>query len=361
VLVDERDEESGMSMLRTALVMDTAKTRAADMLVLDNVVKHFRLARKHLLGSPESVRSVDGISLRVRAGEVLGLVGESGSGKSTLARVLLRLLPTDSGTVSIDGQNVTRGGRGLLKGLRARAQLVFQDPHAAMDPCMTIGVGLTAVLRIHGIGTRADRRERVAAALSEVGLDASYLDRYPGECSGGQLQRVVIARALLTNPKLLVCDEPTSALDASVQAKVLNLLSQLRRDHRLTMVVISHDLRVVRYVSDRVAVMYLGQIVETADREDLFQGALHPYTIALLSAALSADGTHAEPAAVAGEPPSPINPPTGCRFSTRCPLATDQCRKEMPSLLEVAPGHEVRCHRWTESRALQIQTQEPPM
>lgn len=350
-----------MSMLRTAPVKNTAQPRTVDMVALDNVVKHFRLARKKLSGRPESVRSVDGISLRVRAGEVLGLVGESGSGKSTLARVILRLLPTDSGTVSIDGQDVTRGGRVFLKSLRAKAQLVFQDPHAAMDPCMTIGVGLAAVLRTHGIGTRADRRGRVVAALAEVGLDASYLDRYPGDCSGGQLQRVVIARALLTNPKLLICDEPTSALDASVQAKVLNLLGRLRRDHQLTMVVISHDLRVVQYVSDRVAVMYLGQIVETADREDLFQGALHPYTIALLSAALAADEKHPEQVVVAGEPPSPINPPAGCRFNTRCPLATDQCRTEMPALLEVAPGHEVRCHRWTESRSLLIQTQETTM
>lgn len=340
-------------MLRTATFKDNAKTTAADMVVLDNVVKHFRLARKHLFGSPQSVHSVDGISLRVRPGEVLGLVGESGSGKSTLARVILRLLQTDSGTVSIDGQNVSRGGKGVLKSLRTRAQLVFQDPHAAMDPRMTIGTGLTAVLKLHGIGTREDRRARVAAALVEVGLNADYLDRYPGECSGGQLQRVVIARALLTNPKLLVCDEPTSALDASVQAKVLNLLTRLRKDHELTMVVISHDLRVVRYVSDRVAVMYLGQIVETADREDLFQEALHPYTIALLSATLATEGTQV---VAGGEPPSPINPPAGCRFNTRCPLATDQCRTEMPALLEVAPGHEVRCHRWTESRALLTQT-----
>lgn len=347
-----------MSMLRTAPVKDTAKTVAGDMVVLDNVVKHFRLARKNLFGSPQSVRSVDGISLRVRRGEVLGLVGESGSGKSTLARVILRLLSTDSGTVSIDGQNVTQGGRGFLKSLRAKAQLVFQDPHAAMDPCMPIGTGLTAVLRTHRIGTKTDRRERAAAALAEVGLDASYLDRYPGECSGGQLQRVVIARALLTKPKLLVCDEPTSALDASVQAKVLNLLTRLRTDHRLTMVVISHDLRVVRYLSDRIAVMYLGQIVETADREDLYLKALHPYTIALLSAALATEDSHPEPVVAAGEPPSPINPPPGCRFNTRCPLATDQCRTEMPALLEVAPGHEVRCHRWTESRTLLIHTEQ---
>ena len=339
-----------MSMVETAPVPTSPTTGGGDLVVLEDVVKHFRVARRSLRGGPEAVHSVDGVSLRVREGEVLGLVGESGSGKSTLARVILRLLRTDSGRVVVDGADVTSGRGAVVRALRTKAQLVFQDPHAAMDPRMTVGDSLGAVLGTHRVGTRADRHERVVAALDEVGLDATYVDRYPGECSGGQLQRVVIARALLTTPKLLVCDEPTSALDASVQAKVLNLLNRLRRDHRLTMVVISHDLRVVRFVSDRVAVMYLGQIVETAPREDLFEGALHPYTIALLSAAVSADGEHHDRVVAVGEPPSPINPPAGCRFNTRCPLATDACRTQVPELVEVAPGHEVRCHRWSESR-----------
>jgi peptide/nickel transport system ATP-binding protein len=346
-----------MSMVKAAPSTSTVQRSGGDIVILRDVVKHFRVGRRHLWGKPDVVHSVDGVSLRVGQGEVLGLVGESGSGKSTLARVVLRLLRIDSGVVSVDGTDVTRGSGSAIRGLRSKAQLVFQDPHAAMDPRMTLGTSLMAVLATHRIGTRADRRERVVAALEEVGLDPTYVDRYPGECSGGQLQRVVIARALLTSPKLLVCDEPTSALDASVQAKVLNLLNRLRRDHHLSMIVISHDLRVVRFVSDRVAVMYLGQIVETAPRDALFEGALHPYTIALLSAAVTAGGMSSE-AVVAGEPPSPINPPAGCRFNTRCPLATDTCRTVMPELREVGPGHEVRCHRWEESRQLLVREEE---
>lgn len=346
-----------MSMVEAAPAMPAVRPGRGEIVVLEDVVKHFRLGRRHLWGKPDVVHSVDGVSLRVGQGEVLGLVGESGSGKSTLARVVLRLLRIDSGVVTVDGTDVTAGSGSAVRRLRTKAQLVFQDPHAAMDPRMTLGTSLVAVLATHRIGTRADRRDRVVAALEEVGLDRTYVDRYPGECSGGQLQRVVIARALLTSPKLLICDEPTSALDASVQAKVLNLLNRLRRDHQLSMIVISHDLRVVRFVSDRVAVMYLGQIVETAPREELFEGALHPYTIALLSAAVTAGGASPD-TVVAGEPPSPINPPAGCRFHTRCPLATDTCRTEMPELREVDQGHEVRCHRWQDSRQLLVQAQE---
>ena len=339
-----------MSALETPAVEAQPAATDHDMVVLDNVVKYFRLPLRHLFGRPEHVHSVDGVSLRIRTGEVLGLVGESGSGKSTLARLILRLLATDSGTVAIDGDDVGQLTQSSRKKLRRTAQLVFQDPHAAMDPRMTIGESLQSVLAQHRIGAPDERRSMVLAALQEVGLDDTYPDRYPGECSGGQLQRVVIARALLLQPKLLVCDEPTSALDASVQAKVLNLLNKLRGDHRLTMVVISHDLRVVRYVSNRVAVMYLGQIVEVADREELFEGAVHPYTIALLSAAVPDGDTSTVVAA--GETPSPINPPAGRRFSTRCPLAGDICRTEMPPLREIAPGHEARCHRSDEARTL---------
>lgn len=346
-----------MSMVEAAPFVATAQPSGSDIVVLQDVVKHFRVGRRHFWGKPDVVHSVDGVSLRVGQGEVLGLVGESGSGKSTLARVVLRLLRIDSGVVTVDGTDVTTGSGSVVRELRTKGQLVFQDPHAAMDPRMTLGTSLLAVLATHRMGTRGDRRDRVIAALEEVGLDPTYMDRYPGECSGGQLQRVVIARALLMSPKLLVCDEPTSALDASVQAKVLNLLSRLRQEHQLSMIVISHDLRVVRFVSDRVAVMYLGQIVETAPREELFEGALHPYTIALLSAAVTAGGVGPDPV-VAGEPPSPINPPAGCRFNTRCPLATDTCRTEMPELREVGQGHEVRCHRWQESRQLLVQAQE---
>lgn len=316
---------------------------------LENVVKHFPLRRRGF-GKREFVHSVDDVSVSLGAGRSLGIVGESGSGKSTLARIMLGLQAPDSGRVDVAGVQVTGLKRKDDKAFRRKAQIVFQDPHSVMDPRMTIRRSLIAVLAQHRIGTGPEREQRVEQALREVGLDASYLDRYPGDCSGGQLQRVVIARALLLEPTVLVCDEPTSALDASVQATVLNLIGQLRRDRDLTMVLISHDLRVVRLTSDRVAVMYLGQIVEIAEREDLFTAARHPYTLALLAAATHHKGE--ERIVAAGEPPSPVHPPAGCRFSTRCPLATDECRTAAPDLAEVSEGHEVRCHRSAESRDL---------
>ncbi|MGI8312512.1 oligopeptide/dipeptide ABC transporter ATP-binding protein [Saccharopolyspora hattusasensis] len=240
--------------------------------------------------------------------------------------------------------------RAERKLLTRTAQLVFQDPHAAMDPRMTIGESLTAVLAQHGIGTKHQRVQAVSEALAEVGLDDGYLNRYPRECSGGQLQRVVIARALLLRPKLLICDEPTSALDASVQARILNLLHRLHREHQLTMVMISHDLRVVRFIGNRVAVMYLGQIVEVAGREDLFRKSCHPYTLALLASAGESTLVEATAAAM-GEPPSSVHVPAGCRFHPRCPIATDRCRSQAPEPREIGPGHQVRCHRWNEARS----------
>ncbi|MGW7682941.1 oligopeptide/dipeptide ABC transporter ATP-binding protein [Kribbella sp. NPDC054772] len=314
---------------------------------LESVVKHFPLRRRGF-GKREFVHSVDDITLSVDNGTSLGIVGESGSGKSTLARIILGLQEPDTGRVDVAGVRVTSLKRKDDKAFRRKAQIVFQDPHAVMDPRMTVRQSLTAVLAQHRIGDHAERETRVVRALREVGLDAEYLDRYPADCSGGQLQRVVIARALLLEPELLVCDEPTSALDASVQATVLNLIGQLRRERDLTMVLISHDLRVVRLTSDRVAVMYLGQIVETADREQLFTDARHPYTLALLAAATHAKGE--ERVVAQGEPPSPVHPPAGCRFNTRCPLATDRCRLEAPSLSVVDTGHEVRCLRADETR-----------
>ncbi|MDA3625517.1 ABC transporter ATP-binding protein [Saccharopolyspora sp. WRP15-2] len=319
-----------------------------DVIVLDDAVKHFPLPRRGFRPR-ERVHSIDGVTLRVRHGEVLGLVGESGSGKSTLARVVLGLTPTTSGRVAVDGVDVGHLSGAERKRLTRTAQLVFQDPHAAMDPRMTIGESLCSVFAQHGIGRKHQRVQAASEALAEVGLDQGYLDRYPAECSGGQLQRVVIARALLLRPKLLICDEPTSALDASVQARILNLLHRLRRDHQLTMVMISHDLRVVRFIGDRIAVMYLGQIVEIADRDVLFERSCHPYTLTLLASAGACAQAPPEVTAT-GEPPSPIHPPSGCRFHPRCPLATERCRSEVPQPQEIAPGHQVRCHHWNEAR-----------
>lgn len=320
-----------------------------DLAIVEHVTKHFRLAR-HGLRRPARVYPVDDVSLRVAAGEVLGLVGESGSGKSTLARLLLGLVPSDSGRIEVDGLPVGRLPRARRQLLRRTAQLVFQDPHSALDPRMTVHDSLLAPLRQHRIGSPTDRENRIAAALAEVGLDQALLRRRPGDCSGGQLQRIVIARALLLEPKLLVCDEPTSALDAPVQATVLNLLVDLRRSRGIGILFISHDLRVVRFIADRVAVLYLGQVVEIASREELFEAAVHPYTLALLRAGAE-EGIGAA-ADLTGEPPSPVSPPQGCRFSSRCALTVARCRDEQPPLTEIADGHQVRCHRWPESRQL---------
>ena len=321
---------------------------APPMILVEDAVKYFPVPRKGLSRRRQYVHSVDGVSLSIEAGQTLGLVGESGSGKSTLARVILGLLRATSGTVVVDGIDTTKMSDSQHKALCRTAQLVFQDPHAALDPRMTLFECMDAVLSQHKIGAKQSRREIVIDAFAEVGLDPSFVDRYAGACSGGQLQRVVIARALLLDPKVLICDEPTSALDASVQANILNLLTRLRSEHNLTMLMISHDLRVIRVTSDRVAVLYLGQVVEVADREVLFERAVHPYTLALLEASATAQDDNAPEITASGEPPSPVSPPPGCRFNTRCPLAIDRCRTEAPQLTLVGPAHEVRCHRWEE-------------
>ncbi|MEU8140860.1 ABC transporter ATP-binding protein [Nonomuraea sp. NPDC048901] len=318
--------------------------------VLDHVSKHYPLSRTGF-GRRPHVHSVDDVSLRIREGEVLGLVGESGSGKSTLARLLLGLVPADAGLIDVDRLRVGKLRGARLRQLRRSAQLVFQDPHSALDPRMTLRESLLAPLQQHRIGTPPERLRRVATALAEVGLDDSFLERRPGDCSGGQLQRVVIARALLLEPKLLVCDEPVSALDASVQATILNLLVDLRRSRGLSMLFISHDLKVVKFLADRVAVLYLGQVVETATHEGIFTDALHPYTLALLHSGRGHRVNAGAADQLKGEPPSPVSPPSGCRFNTRCPLATDQCRTEQPDLVDIGDGHQVRCHRSAETRS----------
>ncbi|WP_039936707.1 oligopeptide/dipeptide ABC transporter ATP-binding protein [Streptomyces himastatinicus] len=293
-------------------------TARPPLVTVEDLVKHFPL-KGGAFGRKQRVHSVEHISFTIAPGEVLGLVGESGCGKSTLARAMLGLTPIDSGRVLFDGIDVAgTKGRGR-KALRRSMQRVFQDPFAALDPRMRRGTSLDAPLAQHCLGPREERHERILQVLGQVGLDASFLDRRPGECSGGQLQRVVVARALLLRPRLLICDEPTSALDASVH--------------------------VVRHVCDRVAVMYLGESVEVASREDLFERPAHPYTQALLTASLpEAPGAETGLGAPRGEPPSPVDPPSGCRFHPRCPKARDRCRAEAPALDAIPPGRTVACH-----------------
>jgi len=332
-----------MTSLKTSTPAASAEARQP-LVVVEDLVKQFPL-KSGGFGRKQYVHSVDGVSLTIAPGEVLGLVGESGCGKSTLARAMLGLTPVDSGRVLFDGTDIAGTKGTARKALRRSMQLVFQDPYAALDPRMRLGTSLDAPLAQHGLGTREERHRRIVEALGLVGLDESFLSRCPQECSGGQLQRIVVARALLLNPRLLICDEPTSALDASVRAQILNLLIELKNELDLTLLMISHDLRVVRHICDRVAVMYLGEIVEVASREDLFERPAHPYTQALLAASLpegpGADSTFVTPR---GEPPSPVDPPTGCRFHPRCPRARERCGVEPPVLSTGSQGHLVSCH-----------------
>lgn len=323
-----------------------ASDPAQSILSVDGLVKYFPA------GHGRQVHSVDGVTLQVERGEVLGLVGESGCGKSTLARTILRAVASTAGTITFDGADITRVKGEKLKALRRSMQFVFQDPYGAFDPKMTLRTSLDAPLRHHGMKNRGERGARITEMLGRVGLEEDILERHPRECSGGQLQRLVIARALLLEPKFLICDEPTSALDASIRAQILNLLVELKEQLDLTLVLISHDLRVVRYLCDRVAVMYLGQIVEVASRDELFNNPRHPYTRVLLAASLT-EKEQAESAGdrdiitrLKGEPPSPIDPPSGCRFHPRCPLAQDTCRTTVPQIAQAADGHTVTCHFW---------------
>ena len=308
-----------------------------------NLVKHYRVRGTF----KKSIKSVDGVSFSIRRGEVLGLVGESGCGKSTIARLLTRLTPATAGEVTIDRRDIFSLEGEELRRMRRTIQLIFQDPYAALDPRMTIGTSMEAPLAQHGLGTAAERRATVVRMLGDVGLDPSFLGRYPSQCSGGQLQRVVFGRALLLKPGFLVCDEPTSALDASMRTQILNLLIDLKTRLGLTLLMISHDLRVVRYLCDRIAVMYLGQIVEIADRDELFENPRHPYTRALIgSSMIEETGLSGAASFLSGDLPSPLNPPSGCRLHIRCGFATDRCARDMPELVAVADRHESRCHYW---------------
>jgi oligopeptide/dipeptide ABC transporter ATP-binding protein len=319
------------------------------LVVVRDLVKHFPLSRGVLLHRELGrVHAVDGVSLEIARGEALGLVGETGCGKSTLARLITRLLEPTSGQVVYDGEDITHWSPRQLRPLRREMQIVFQDPYSSLNPRRTVGAIVAEPLRIQGIGTRAERRARVRELLSRVGLNPEHYNRYPHEFSGGQRQRIGIARALVTNPNLVVADEPVSALDVSIQAQILNLLDDLRADFGLTYLFIAHDLNVVRHVSDRVAVMYLGKIVEISPADELYARPIHPYTNALLEAVPVPEPEARERrrrrAKLGGDVPSPVAPPPACRFHPRCPRATEICSRVEPPLVEYGNGHLAACH-----------------
>ncbi len=297
------------------------------------------------------VKAVDGVSISIDKGETFGLVGESGSGKTTLGRTVLKLTEPTSGRIIFDGRDITYLKGKELTPLRKEMQIVFQDPYRALHPRKRVKDIVGEPLIIHKKASESEVREKVAEMLKLVGLNVEHMDRYPHEFSGGQRQRIVIARALILRPKFIVLDEPTSALDVSVQAKILNLLNDLKKKFQLTFLLISHNLAVVQYMSHRIGVMYLGKLMEVADSDELFENPLHPYTHALMSAIPVPDPKLAKKkrkVILKGEIPSPLNPPRGCRFHTRCPYAKDICKKEEPPLVEVRPGHFVACHFWEE-------------
>jgi oligopeptide transport system ATP-binding protein len=317
------------------------------LIEVKNLSKKFPV-KKSLFGkSMEFLQAVNNVSFDVYKGETFSIVGESGCGKSTARKLLLRLLDADQGEVSYKGQNIMEMNKKSLRELRKEMQVVFQDPYASLDPKWRIGNIIGEPLRIHGIGNAEERYQKVVSLMEEVGLRSEYYYRYPHEFSGGQRQRVGIARALALDPEVIIADEPISALDVSIQAQVLNMMKRLQEKNGLTYIFISHDLSIVRHISDRVAVMYLGEIVEVAETTKLFTDPKHPYTQALISSIPVPDPEMKQNLnQIEGEVPSPINPPSGCKFHTRCPFATEHCKQTAPQMLEL-DGHKVSCHLYT--------------
>jgi len=320
---------------------------SAPLLRVENLVKHFPIQKSFFRRDTAVVHAVDGLNFELAAGETMALVGESGCGKSTVGRLALRLLEATSGKVWFDGEDLMSLSPAQMRARRRELQMIFQDPYSSLNPRMTVQQTLTEPLALHGLA-RGRHRERAAELLDLVGLAPQYLQRYPHEFSGGQRQRIGIARALAVEPRLIVCDEPVSALDVSIQAQVVNLLQDLQRRLGLSYIFIAHDLAVVKHISSHVAVMYLGQIVEYADKKSLFAQPRHPYTQALLSAIpLPEPGLQRNRVLLQGDVPNPITPPSGCRFHTRCPHARARCAQEVPALT-LEDGHSVACHFWKE-------------
>jgi oligopeptide transport system ATP-binding protein len=315
---------------------------------VENLTKHFPITRGIVFQREVgAVQAVDNVSFEIREGETLGLVGESGCGKSTTGRTILQLHRATSGNVFYDGINLTKTSDDKMRKLRRDLQIIFQDPYASLNPRMTVGSIIAEPLEVHRIGTKKERRERVKELLALVGLNPYFVNRYPHEFSGGQRQRIGVARALALNPKFIVCDEPIAALDVSIQAQVVNLLEELQKEFGLTYLFIAHDLSMVRHIADRTAVMYLGKIVELADRDELYGKPLHPYAQALLSAVPIPDPAKErgrKRIILEGDVPSPSNPPSGCRFHPRCSIAEDICKEKEPEWREALDDHWVACH-----------------
>ena len=322
-------------------------SEAQPLLAVENLTKHFPIMQGVFRRQVGTVKAVDGLDFDIRERETLGLVGESGCGKSTVGRVILRLHPATSGRIVFRGTDITSIEGETLRRMRPRMQMIFQDPQDSLNPRMTVGSIIGEPLLEHGTARSGALRARVEQLLEAVGLDPGFTNRYPHEFSGGQRQRIGVARALALNPEFIVCDEPIAALDVSIQAQVVNLLEDLQEQFGLTYLFISHDLGMVRHIADRVAVMYLGRIVELAPSETLYREPLHPYTRALLSAVPIHDPeleARRERIVLSGDVPSPADPPPGCRFSTRCPMATPECSEREPQWRELRPGHRVACH-----------------